>query len=56
MYRRKVVKVGPGSRFFTLPLPPEVAKALDATDGQVLDLDLVSTDDGETVLVVSKGD
>jgi len=56
MFKRKVVRVGPGSRYFTLPLPPEVAEAMDATNGRVLDLDLVSLDDGEIVLVVSRGD
>lgn len=56
MFKRKVVRNGPGNRYHTLTLPPEVVRALDITVGCEVDLDLVSTDGGEIVLIVSKGD
>ena len=56
MYKRKIVLDGPGHRYFRLTLPPEVVRALHIGEERDVDLDLVQTDAGETVLVISRGD
>jgi len=52
VYRRKMIKTGPGYQHFRLSIPGEVARALHAENGAELNLSLVSTDDGQTILIV----
>jgi len=56
LYRRKMILTGPGYQHFRLSIPGEVARALHAENGEELNLELVSTDCGETILIVSRGD
>ena len=52
MYRRKLIMTGPGYQHFRLSIPGEVARALHAENGEELNLELASTDDGKTILIV----